>query len=128
MLYLTSALAAISGALHIFIFYLEVFAWASPLARNIFGSQSSEELAITTFYAYNQGVYNLALAILALSGALVLPYHSAIGLTLILSGCGSMLLAALALGCASSKHRAAACKQGIIPLLTLISCLALYLH
>ena len=55
----------LAALLHVFIFYLEAFAWASPTARNIFGHATEEELAITRFFAYNQGVYNLMLAIVA---------------------------------------------------------------
>lgn len=114
------ALATLSAALHVFIFYLEVFAWDKPVARKIFGPQSKEELAITSFYAYNQGVYNLALAVIAFAGAALTPSHTVLGAALALAGCGSMLLAALALGLKSPRHREAAVKQGTLPLLTVI--------
>lgn len=117
--------------LHFFIFYLEAFAWAGPLARKIFGAQDPQELAVTKFYAYNQGIYNLALGIIALTGALWLIWPGAtnnnIGLALVVAGCGAMLLAALALGLASAQHRSAAVKQGTLPLLAVIFALCTWL-
>lgn len=114
-------MAAAAAVLHVFIFYLEVFAWEGPLARKIFGPQSAQELALTKFYAYNQGVYNLALSLIVLLGlSLSLMGQSAVGLALQLAGCGAMLLAAVALGVASAPHRSAAAKQGIFPLLALV--------
>ena len=114
------ALATLSAALHVFIFYLEVFAWDKPVARKIFGPQSKEELTITSFYAYNQGVYNLDLALIAFAGAAFVTTYTMMGAALVLAGCGSMLLAALALGLKSPRHRAAAVKQGTLPLLTVV--------
>lgn len=105
----------IAAVLHIFIFYLEVFAWSKPIARKIFGPQSSQELEITSFYAYNQGVYNLALAVVAGVGAAVVPVAAICGLSLIMAGCGSMTAAAVALGVKSARHRGAAIKQGLFP-------------
>ena len=70
----------LAALLHVFIFYLEAFAWASPTARNIFGHATEEELAITRFFAYNQGVYNLMLAIVAGIGiAMWLAGHHSVG-------------------------------------------------
>ena len=77
---------SLAALLHVYIFYLEVFAWEKPAARKVFGEASVEELAITRFFAYNQGVYNLLLAIIAgigvatgkswrLSKALCLPEY-----------------------------------------------------
>lgn len=126
MIYTVSVLALLAAVLHVFIFYLEVFAWEQPLARKIFGAQDSKELEITRFYAYNQGVYNLALAIIACVGAFILPIYPMAGLPLVLAGCGSMLLAALALGLKSSRHRAAAIKQGTLPALAVIAGLTLF--
>lgn len=124
MLIVSAILAALAAALHVFIFYLEVFAWEGALARKIFGSQSDEELRITAFYAYNQGVYNLALAVIAGVGAVLMCAGStSVGAALALAGTGSMLFAALALGLKSPKHRGAAVKQGMLPLLAVISTL-----
>ena len=42
-----------------------------------------------------------------------------VGLTLVLAGTGAMLAAAIVLALASAPHRAAAAKQGILPLLAI---------
>ena len=119
----SAVLTLLAAALHIFIWYVEVFAWRKPLARKIFGPQAPDELAITSFYAYNQGMYNLALAVIAGVGAictLAAPTSQPVGFALSLAGCGSMLFAALTLGIASPKHRIASVKQGTLPLLAVI--------
>lgn len=77
--------------------------------------------------AFNQGFYNLFLALLAIIGIAVWTAESsAVGLTLAFAGVGSMLAAAAILFIASAPHRAAAVKQGAFPLLAVI-CLAVHL-
>lgn len=118
---MTIALVFISLAalLHVYIFYLEVFAWEKPAARKVFGEASVEELAITRFFAYNQGVYNLLLAIIA--GIGVAMRNPA----LMLAGAGSMAAAALAFK--SPKHRGAAMKQCVFAVIGVV-CLVVSLQ
>ena len=67
---------------------------------------------------FNQGFYNLFLALLAIVGiAAQAAGSSAVGLTLAFAGAASMLAAAAVLFIASAPHRAAAVKQGAFPLL-----------
>ncbi|MDO4909023.1 MAG: DUF1304 domain-containing protein [Corynebacterium sp.] len=106
--------AALAAILHLYIFYMESFAWDKPATRKVFGELSADELAHTKFMAFNQGVYNLMLAVVTIIG-LVLGNHA-----LIAAGAGSMLFAALALGLTSAAHRGAAVKQGFLPLLAII--------
>lgn len=76
---------------------------------------------------FNQGFYNLFLALLAIVGiAAQAAGSSAVGLTLAFAGAASMLAAAAILFIASAPHRAAAVKQGAFPLLA-IACLATHL-
>lgn len=119
---MTIALMFISLAalLHVYIFYLEVFAWEKPAARKVFGEASVEELAITRFFAYNQGVYNLLLAIIA--GIGVAMRNPA----LMLAGAGSMVVAA-ALAFKSPKHRGAAMKQCVFAVIGVV-CLVVSLQ
>lgn len=107
--------------LHVYIFYLEVFAWEKPAARKVFGEASVEELAITRFFAYNQGVYNLLLAIIA--GIGVAMRNPA----LMLAGAGSMVVAAAALAFKSPKHRGAAMKQCVFAVIGVV-CLVVSLQ
>jgi len=110
-------LAALAAALHVFIFYLESVAWTSARARATFAT-TPEEAQVTKSMAFNQGFYNLFLALLAFGGIIAFAAGSAVvGLTLVLAGVGSMLAAALVLLVSSPDHRAAAVKQGLLPLL-----------
>ena len=55
-------LAALAAALHVYIWWLESMAWTTPAARKVFGT-TQEEAEATKFLAFNQGYYNLFLAI-----------------------------------------------------------------
>lgn len=119
-------LAVLAGGLHVVIFYMESISWEGSLARRTFGG-TAEEARPHRFYAFNQGFYNLFLAIEVVLGCgLAQAGEGAartVGLALVVFGCASMLGAALALGIASREHRVAALKQGTLPALSLV-CLA----
>jgi len=88
----------------------------------VFGEQSPQEVAATRELAFNQGFYNLFLAVLAALGAvLALAGTTTVGATLLLAGTGSMLAAATVLLLSSPAHRAAAVKQGALPLLAVLA-------
>lgn len=105
-------------ALHFFIFYLESFAWTTK-ALSVFG-MTSDDAEATQEMAFNQGFYNLFLALIALVGLFIRSTSPAVGNALIFAGVGSMLAAALLLFLASPDKRPAAMKQGIFPLLSII--------
>ncbi|QNF93729.1 DUF1304 domain-containing protein [Janibacter sp. YB324] len=108
-------LAALAAALHVFIFYLESFAWTTR-ARGVFGT-SAEEAEATRELAFNQGFYNLFLAIAVFVGIAAFALGSdTVGATLVLVGAGSMLAASLVL-LSSPDKAAAAVKQGTLPAL-----------
>lgn len=66
MLTAAMVLAVLAAALHVLIFYMESIAWEGPLARKTFGG-TPEEARPHAFYAFNQGFYNLFLALQALT-------------------------------------------------------------
>jgi len=104
-------LAVLAAALHVLIFYMESIAWEGPLARKTFGG-TPEEARPHAFYAFNQGFYNLFLALQTLTGvALAALGHVELGAALILAGTGAMLAAAVVLALASAPHRGAAGQQ-----------------
>lgn len=122
MIILGSVLALAAAALHVLIFTLESLLWGTPRSQAVFGEQSPEEIETTKLMALNQGFYNLFLAVLAALGAiLLLAGSTAVGGALALAGTGSMLAAALVLLLASPAHRAAAIKQGTLPLLAVLA-------
>jgi putative membrane protein len=114
-------IAALAALLHVYIFWMESLAWDGPAARKTFGPASTVEVETTRPFAYNQGFYNLFLAIATIIGIVfVLVSTSAVGPALILVGTGSMLAAALVLFLSAPDKRSAAIKQGTLPLLAVI--------
>lgn len=108
-------LAGLAALLHVFIFYLESIAWTTPRARAVFGTSESEAAA-TKELAFNQGFYNLFLAIVVLLGIGFFAAGSvAVGATLVFAGAGSMVAASLVLLLSSPDKAAAALKQGVLP-------------
>jgi putative membrane protein len=117
MLIALAVFAAVSVLLHVYIWYLESVAWTGR-ARAVFGT-SAEEAAATRELAYNQGFYNLFLAIIAGVGIVVAAVGDrGVGTALILAGTGAMLGAAVVLLLSSPDKRVAAVKQGAAPLVT----------
>ncbi|WP_282836754.1 DUF1304 domain-containing protein [Microbacterium flavum] len=112
---------ALAAALHVYIFWMESLSWDGPQARKTFGVPDSEREA-TRAFAFNQGFYNLFLAIAAILGIIVTAAGApAVGLTLALTGTGSMLAAALVLLLSSPDKRRAAVSQGTLPLLAVVA-------
>ncbi|MDO4928089.1 MAG: DUF1304 domain-containing protein [Corynebacterium sp.] len=110
--------AVLAALLHVFIFYIESFAWQTR-GTKLFG-MSTAEAANTKEMAYNQGFYNLFLGIIAIAGVFAWSSSQAVGTALILAGAGSMVAAAAVLALSSPEKRGAAAKQGLLPLLALL--------
>ncbi|MFI2105092.1 DUF1304 domain-containing protein [Isoptericola sp. NPDC019693] len=114
-------LAGIAAALHVYIFWLESVAWTTPRARAVFGT-TEQEASATRELAYNQGFYNLFLALVTAVGiVLVAAGTTGAGAALVLAGTGSMLAAALVLFLSSPDKRRAAVTQGTLPLLAVVA-------
>jgi putative membrane protein len=106
---------------HIFIFYLESIAWTSERARSTFGT-SEEDAKTTKALAFNQGFYNLFLAISVIVGIMLFALGATVaGATLVFAGAGSMAAAALVLLISSPDKAGAALKQGVVPALGVIA-------
>ena len=118
--------AFIAAALHVYIFTMESLTWTKPATWKSFGLASQADAETTRPLAYNQGFYNLFLAVAAFIGIGCLAFaaegsaQSVVGWTLILSCCGSMLLAALVLALSGKKFLRAAATQGATPLLAVV--------
>ena len=118
--------AFIAAALHVYIFTMESLTWTKPATWKRFGLASQADAETTRPLAYNQGFYNLFLAIGAFIGvgsvafAAGNPVQSAVGWTLVFSCCGSMLLAAVVLALSGKKYLRAAAAQGATPLLAVV--------
>ena len=116
--------AVLAAVLHGYIFVMESLTWTSPRTRAVFG-MTAEEAESTRLLAFNQGFYNLFLAIaVALGIALVAAGRTAVGATLVLTGAGSMAAAAVVLLLSSPDKASAALKQGVVPALGVLALVA----
>lgn len=113
-------LAGLAALLHVYIFYMESIAWTTPRVRAVFRT-SEDEARATKQLAFNQGFYNLFLAVAVLLGIVLLPLgYSVAGLTLVFAGAGSMLAAAVVLLLSSPDKSRAAVTQGALPALAIV--------
>ncbi|MDQ0613219.1 putative membrane protein [Microbacterium sp. W4I4] len=114
--------AALAAAIHVYIFVLESVRWTHPATRRVFGVGSAEEAETTRALAFNQGFYNLFLAIAGLLGVvLVIAGSTTVGATLVLAATGMMLAASLVLVLSDGTKLRAAAVQGVLPLLAVIA-------
>ncbi|MCS0498376.1 DUF1304 domain-containing protein [Protaetiibacter mangrovi] len=116
-----SIFAGIAAAIHVYIWVLESVLWTRESTRRTFGVRSAEEAEALRPMAYNQGYYNLFLALGVAAGLVLLWSGLALaGIVLVLFACLSMVLAALVL--ISSNHRMlrAALVQGAAPLVAVV--------
>ncbi|MEV0339595.1 DUF1304 domain-containing protein [Nocardia sp. NPDC050713] len=114
-------LAVLAALLHGYIFVLESLRFAEPKVYAGTFYVEREDLGAVQPWAFNQGWYNLFLAIGTLIGALLLPTLPQAGWALLLIGCGSMIAAAGVLVANDRRFVKAALIQGTLPALTLIA-------
>jgi putative membrane protein len=118
--------AFLAAALHVYIFSMESLTWTRPATWKRFGVASQADAETTRPLAYNQGFYNLFLALGAFIGVGCVGWgaegsaQAVAGWTLIFSCCGSMLLAAVVLALTGRKYLRAAAAQGTAPLLAVV--------
>ena len=90
-------LAGLGALFHVYVFYLESVAWTRDRTRATFGT-SAQDAAITKPLAFNQGFYNLFLALIVVSGLIAFAANNPlVGATLVFAGAGSMVAAGLVL-------------------------------
>lgn len=111
--------AALAAVLHVYIWTMESFTWTSKRTRATFGT-TAEEAETTKLLAFNQGFYNLFLAVVAGVGiVLVLLDRRVPGAALIFAGVGSMAAAAVVLLISARDKARAAVTQGLFPVIAL---------
>src|ERR1700712_3278777 len=112
--------AALAALLHVYIFTMESLTWTSKRTRATFGT-TPEEAETTKLLAFNQGFYNLFLAIVTAIGVVAICLgHTAVGAALAFAGVGSMLAAAAVLFASSPDKARAAVTQGAFPLIAVV--------
>ena len=112
--------AGLAALLHVYIFVMESLTWMTPRTRAVFGT-TADEAQITKMLAFNQGFYNLFLAIIAAVGISAIAMgHMAVGAALVFAGMGSMLAAAAVLIASSRDMTRSAIIQGVFPLIAIV--------
>jgi putative membrane protein len=112
--------AGLAAVLHVYIFVLESLQWTAPRTRATFGT-TLESAEATKELAFNQGFYNLFLAIVTGVGiGFTISGGTPVGAALLLAGTGSMLAAATVLLVSSPDKARSALVQGTFPLVAVI--------
>ena len=120
---LATVFGVLAALLHVYIFVMESVQWTRPRIWKRFGVRDQASADAMKGMAYNQGFYNLFLAVGAVLGV-VLVWTGAdgtaadvAGRTLVLFSLGSMTAAALILLSTGRSYLRAALVQGTLPLL-----------
>jgi len=120
---LAQLFALLAALLHVVIFVLESVIFTRPSSYKRFGVASQQDAETIRPMAYNQGFYNLLLAIGIFAG-IVLVHRGGdsriAGIALVVFACASMLLAATVLITTGRRYLRAAIAQGATPLLALL--------
>lgn len=112
--------AALAALLHVYIFVMESLTWTSPRTRATFGTTEAEA-ETTKLLAFNQGFYNLFLAVVTGVGIIAVALgHTGIGASLVFAGVGSMAAAALVLVASDRDKARAAATQGTLPAIAIV--------
>jgi putative membrane protein len=120
MITAASIFAGLAALLHVYIFVMESLTWTSPRTRAAFGT-TREEAEATKLLAFNQGFYNLFLAVITALGITAVALgHNGIGAALVFAGAGSMAAAALVLVASSPDKARAALTQGTFPAIAVV--------
>ena len=121
-----SVFAVLAALIHVYIFVLESVQWSKESTRRIFGVRSAEDAELMRPLAFNQGFYNLFLAlgtatglVLILTGGLPIA-----GFGVALFTLGSMVLAAVVLIASNPKLARSALIQGLAPLIAVVLLIA----
>lgn len=110
--------AIAATVIHVVIFALESVLWAKPSIWRKFGLRSQADADLVEPMAFNQGFYNLFLALSAVVGLLLLGWGNPVaGKWVLLVALTSMTLASIVLLITNRRMWPAALLQGVAPLL-----------
>ena len=115
--------AGFAALLHIYIWTMESLTWRKPATWKRFGVASQEDAETQALFAYNQGFYNLFLAVIAaigVAGVLKGGSCATAGWALVLASLASMVGAAAVLRSCGKEYTRAAVTQGLFPLLAIV--------
>jgi len=112
--------ALLAAALHVLVFSMESLWFMQPRVHKRFGAATTADAEARRLFAFNQGFYNLFLAIGIFVGLALLHLGGSVivGETLVLFNCACMLGAGVVLFFSAGRPMLrAAVIQGIFPLL-----------
>jgi putative membrane protein len=118
---ITILAAALAALIHVWFFAMESVWFMRPSVWRRFGLRSEDEARVARSFAYNQGFYNLFLAVGVLAGLGLLPagdFETA--RALVLFCCGSMVAAGVVLVTHNRSFARAAAVQAIPPLVAIV--------
>jgi putative membrane protein len=121
MIIVATLVVTLAAALHVAIFIMESVGWTRPAIWKRFGVASQADANTTRALAYNQGFYNLFLAIGALVGIIFfgIGWRDG-GLALVVFTMASMFAASVVLVSTGRGYARAAVTQGMLPLIGLV--------
>src|SRR5260221_13196335 len=118
--------AALAALIHTWFFVLESIWFMREWVWGRFGLASDSEARIVRSFAYNQGFYNLFLAVgVAVGLTLVASGDSVSGRAIVLFACGSMIAAGFVLVLHNPKFLRAATIPVVPPLVAVLAIVAL---
>ena len=123
LLIIGSGFIFLATLFHIYVFILESLKWLEPKTWKAFGLPSQERAEIMRQMAYNQGFYNLFLALGAGAGLILLTVNTTVGYSLIFFSTLSMVAAGAVLFISVKTSRKAAYMQAGPPLVGALSIL-----
>ena len=114
--------AAIAALVHVWFFALESLFFERPSVFRRFGVRSAEDAAIVRPMAFNQGFYNLFLAV-GIGGGLLLITNGQepVGRAIVLFACACMVGAGVVLLATNRRFLAAAALQAGPPLVAIVA-------
>jgi len=121
-LVLGAVFAGLAALIHLAIFVLESVIWSRPSTWKRFGVRSQADADVLRPMAYNQGFYNVFLALGAGVGILMIGSESVRqgGVALTIFSLLSMLLASIVLVSSNPRLVRAAMFQGLAPALGIV--------
>jgi putative membrane protein len=121
MAHVALTFAFLAAALHVIVFVFESVLWTREPIWRRFKLESQDQAELTRPLAFNQGFYNLFLAVGTLVGVIsVLAGASTVGWTLIIFATASMAAAAAVLVSTGWRYARPAATQALFPLLCLV--------
>lgn len=115
-------LAALAGLLHVGFFLMESVLYRRPAVHRAFGVRTDAEVEATAFAMFNQGFYNLFLAVGTLVGVVgTAADWEPQGPVLVVFGCACMVGAAVVLVAGRPAMARGAAIQGVLPALALLT-------